>query len=136
MRKVILMMLSLFVVSLLAEEKAIKLGPFQMIPVKEKEKKVKIENVVIKKIEGDVIYLEDGEIKMETSVSDIMLSNPHFLVDLSGNPRKINEIKFPALVDIEAVVKIGPSELPYRNVRKVLKIIYKGESRSVQEKEK
>lgn len=134
MKRMILSIFLICTVSLLAEEKTIKLGPFIMKKVKETEQKVKLENVVIKKIEDNIIYLENGEIKMEEPVSDVVRSNPNFITDLSGTAKRVQEINFPVVADIEVIEDIKPSEILYGNIKKVLRIVIKGTPSQKEEK--
>lgn len=124
MRKTLILVACIILTGNLFAE-TVKLGPFKMTEIKKKEQKVKMKNVVIKEIKDNIIYLEDGKIKLENSVNDLTLSNPDFMVDFTGNSKKVREIKFPILADIEAIVMIGASEIPYGNVKKVLKIVIK-----------
>ncbi len=126
MIKTLILIAGIFLTGNLFAE-TIELGPFKMTKIEEKEEKVKIENIVIKEVKDNIIYLEEGEIKLENSVNDLTSSNPNFIVDFAGYSKKIHEIKFPALADIEAIKMIAPSEIPYGNVKKVLKIVIKAQ---------
>lgn len=132
MKKVIFIIFILLMGELLSKE-IIKIGSFTLEKVEKKEVKTKIENIIIEKIEDNIIYLREGKIKMKETIDNLIISNPKFITDLSGNPKKVDEIQFPVVADIETITMQGEFlETPEEEPLKVLKIIIKGKT----EKEK
>ncbi|MEO0267311.1 MAG: hypothetical protein ABIM36_04150 [candidate division WOR-3 bacterium] len=128
-----ILIILIFITGGLFSKEIIKIGSFTLQKVEKKEVRTKIENLIIKKIEGDMVYLKDGNIKLEEIIENIILSNPKFITDLSGNPKKINEIEFPIVADIEAIIMQGEFFENLGEGIKVLKIIIKGKAQEEKE---
>lgn len=91
---------------------------------------------VVYKIEGNKIDLgENGTIELEKGINAIISINQEFLKDTTGNKISLEKIEYPALFEIEAIVK-GQYEIVshiVKNVKKVLSMKYIGGKEKAEE---
>lgn len=78
--------------------------------------------ILVEKISGDTIYLNEGEkIMLDKPLAEMVSSNALFLVNKNGDPLRVEDLEFPAIFKAKFLVEWKFKE---ERIKKVIQLMY------------